>query len=177
LGSPRPALVLDLSHIRLMETRRFLGARGCLPAAAAKTRAFGRLEVELPGPVVLAVGLGGLGGGAALGVPGARGGGPVHGPGLGQPVGQMPRLLHMVKPRYPAQARLANVSGRVLVRFLVDREGLVREASVVEATPAGPFEQSALETVARWRFKPALRRDVPVATWMTLPIRFALEDS
>jgi protein TonB len=46
----------------------------------------------------------------------------------------------------------------------------------VESNPQGYFEQSALEAIRHWRFKPGIYRGKAVATWVTLPIQFRLTE-
>lgn len=103
-----------------------------------------------------------------------------QGQGLGQGgygVGQVerpPHLVRKVEPRYPLSARQRQVSGKVLVRFLVDPKGHVSEVSVVEAHPEGWFEQSAIQAVSRWEFTPGVLHGRAVSVWMLLPITFTL---
>ena len=62
---------------------------------------------------------------------------------------------------YPPQAQAAGIEGRVLVRYDVTAEGLVRNARVDSAHPPGHFEAAALATVRSWRFRPLLERGEP----------------
>lgn len=90
-------------------------------------------------------------------------------------VDQAPLLVHQVKPPYPLRARREGVEGFVVVRFLVDASGRVREARVVRADPPGFFEKAALGAVRRWRFVPGKVAGRPVDTWVVVRIRFQLE--
>jgi TonB family protein len=145
---------------------------------------------ETPGPAGSAAaqvtsGAGGTGAGAGTGngtgnaSGSGAGNGAEHGTGTagagGAQVDALPRILSKVKPLYPEQARRQRRTGIVTLRFLVDAEGHVRQPSVVEATPPGLFEESALSAIGRWRFAPALRQGRPVPTWLVLPVRFTLE--
>jgi protein TonB len=85
-----------------------------------------------------------------------------------------PRLVHKVNPTYPFRAKRRGVEGKVVVRFLVDKQGLVSEFSVVQAEPEGVFEESALKAVTKWRFEPGMKDKKPVSTWVQVPIRFEL---
>jgi protein TonB len=89
-------------------------------------------------------------------------------------VDQVPQILKKIEPIYPNRARTVGICGKVLVRFLVEPDGRVAKASVVEAHPTGYFEQSALEAIRQWRFKPGVLRSQVVATWVTLPVQFQL---
>ena len=85
-----------------------------------------------------------------------------------------PRLVGRVNPTYPFRAKRRGVEGKVVLRFLVDKQGRVRELSVEQAEPAGVFEESALKAVRQWRFEPGEKDGKPVSTWVQVPIRFEL---
>ncbi|MGV8075606.1 MAG: energy transducer TonB [Syntrophobacteraceae bacterium] len=87
-------------------------------------------------------------------------------------VDQPPSPIRKVEPEFPLLARQMGTGGRVVVKFLVKADGNVSRISVVEADPGGIFEQSALNAVCRWRFKPGRFRGDAVATWVVLPIQF-----
>jgi TonB family protein len=59
-----------------------------------------------------------------------------------------------VPPEYPKEALQKGIRGQVRVSITVDTDGKVKSATVVNSTPAGVFDQSALDAVRRWRFKP-----------------------
>ncbi len=87
-------------------------------------------------------------------------------------VDKAPTLLKRVEPDYPQSAKRLRLTGKVIVRFLVDPQGRVRKASIIEAHPEGMFESCVLEAVARWVFKPGYHKGEPVATWIVVPIKF-----
>ncbi|UCE01427.1 MAG: energy transducer TonB [Candidatus Latescibacterota bacterium] len=85
-----------------------------------------------------------------------------------------PQLVQMDAPRYPELAREAGVAGEVLVRVLVGRDGLVRDAVVIRSVPM--LDAAALAAARTAVFKPALQSGTPVAVWIVIPIRFELHD-
>jgi periplasmic protein TonB len=89
-------------------------------------------------------------------------------------VDQVPQALQKVEPIYPPRARKQGICGKVVLRFLVEPDGRVSRPSIVEANPEGYFEQSALEAICHWRFKPGIYRGKAVATWVVLPVQFKL---
>jgi len=91
-------------------------------------------------------------------------------------VDQIPQVLKKVEPAYPHRARHLSVSGKVVVKFLVEADGHVSKPSILEAKPEGYFEENALEAIRRWRFKPGYSRGKAVATWVTLPVQFRLTE-
>ncbi len=91
-------------------------------------------------------------------------------------VDQPPQVLTKTAPAYPSKARNMGIDGKVVLRFLVGPDGHVSRPGVLEAHPAGYFEQSAMDAVSRWRFKPGCVKGRAVATWVTLPVQFRLVD-
>lgn len=89
-------------------------------------------------------------------------------------VDRAPQIIEQKKPAYPLVARRRNLTGKVTVKFLVDCHGKVRKPQILDAHPRGVFEQSVLDSVTKWRFKPGMYRGQKVATWVVLPVQFKL---
>lgn len=89
-------------------------------------------------------------------------------------VDRPPVVLRKVEPEFPAAARKMDLSGRVVAKFLVKPDGHVSNVTILEMHPSGIFEQSVVEALAKWEFKPGIYRDKPVSTWVVLPVRFRL---
>ena len=89
-------------------------------------------------------------------------------------VDRVPEIVRRLEPAYPFIARRRNISGKVVVRILVDPDGNVRNPKIVEAQPEGIFESSVLEAIREWRFKPGYYQGRAVPTWVIIPIRFKL---
>lgn len=79
-------------------------------------------------------------------------------------------------PEYPWAARRAGREGRVVVQVSVRPDGQVAEADVAHSSGHASLDESALETVRRWRFEPAVQAGVPVAGTTKVPITFRLVD-
>ena len=90
-------------------------------------------------------------------------------------VDQPPRYLRTVPPQYPYLAKRDGVEGKVLLRFVVDLEGMVRDAEVVKAEPAGVFEEAALKAIERYRFRPAVKDGKTVMCNAAMTIAFVLD--
>ena len=81
-------------------------------------------------------------------------------------------------PRYPAAARKSGTTGTVTLQIHVDEHGAVTDVRVVDSTPAGLFDDAAIEAARRFTFDPAVTADGgPVASWVRQTIRFTLEAS
>jgi len=78
-----------------------------------------------------------------------------------------------VPPQYPFEMRRAGISGEVLVGFVVDANGDVRDAYVVRSTQR-EFEVEAIKAVMKWKFKPGKKGGSSVNTRMQLPLGFTL---
>ncbi len=88
---------------------------------------------------------------------------------------KLPVPTKRVAPEFPSRARSKNVSGFVKLTFLVGLDGRVSEARVLEAQPAGMFDQAALDAIGQWSFEPGEYEGQPVASRMTINLRFELE--
>lgn len=78
-------------------------------------------------------------------------------------------------PDYPEEARRLRQEGVVLLRVQVNARGRVDEAEVERSSGSPSLDQAATRAVRRWEFEPARRGDTPVASTVTVPVRFRLE--
>jgi len=78
-------------------------------------------------------------------------------------------------PYYPQLARRAGEQGRVVLRVLVNPAGKAEEVEIRTSSGHSRLDESARDTVRRWRFVPAKRGDEPVSAWVLIPISFRLE--
>ena len=86
-----------------------------------------------------------------------------------------PRPLVAYKPVYPEQAGAEGLRGEVTLLLLIDEEGAVHEASVVEAQPPGHFEQAALAAFEGARFEPARKDGRAVRSRILVKMAFSPE--
>lgn len=82
--------------------------------------------------------------------------------------------LNNPAPRYPPLSRRLGEQGRVMLRVLVDEQGLPARVELRTSSSFERLDQVALETVRRWKFVPARRGDQPVSAWVLVPISFSL---
>lgn len=83
-------------------------------------------------------------------------------------------LIRRTEPWYPAEARRSRRTGWVDVHFVVNADGTVARASVVDADPRNVFDRAALSAVERWQFAPATRNGTPTASEWRQRIEFHL---
>jgi len=76
-----------------------------------------------------------------------------------------PEPVLQPSPTYPFSMKREGLSASVLVEFIVDVEGRVREIIVVDSTHTA-FNDAAIVGVGRWKFKPGVKagRKVKSAT-------------
>lgn len=89
-------------------------------------------------------------------------------------VDQPPRVIRKIDPLYPFAAKRKNIEGKVVLRFIVTKDGRVLEPSIVRAEPPGVFDNSALKAILRWRFRPAVKDGRDVDVIVIAPLRFEL---
>ena len=77
-------------------------------------------------------------------------------------------------PSYPALSRRLGEEGRVMLRVLVEADGLPLKLEVRTSSGYERLDQSALDAVRRWKFIPAKQGDKAVAAWVVVPILFNL---
>ena len=78
-------------------------------------------------------------------------------------------------PSYPALSRRMREQGKVLVRVLVNTDGLAERIELKSSSGSTRLDQSALETVRTWKFVPARQGEQKVAAWVVVPITFTLD--
>jgi len=78
------------------------------------------------------------------------------------------------KPPFPAASRRLGETGTVHLRVHVSASGEAMKVQIKKSSGYERLDQSALDTVARWRFVPARRGDAAVAAWVVVPIVFEL---
>ena len=88
-----------------------------------------------------------------------------------------PKLLRQKDPKYPEAALKAGVSGTVLLRVVVDRNGTPGKVEVSKGIGDSPgddlgLNQSAIDAVRQWRFSPATKGGQPVAVIVTVQVAF-----
>lgn len=82
--------------------------------------------------------------------------------------------LQRIEPQYPSDARRAGITGWVEVEFLVNADGSVRSARVVDAKPKGLFEAASITAALRWKFRPKVVNGKPVEQRGLQKINFGL---
>ncbi len=116
----------------------------------------------------------GVEGGVVGGVPGGVLGGVLGGTGTGPVMDydSAPRPIKITRPQYPQEAFVKKVEGTVVVEILIDSQGRVVRARVIQSVPL--LDAAALQTVYQWIFQPAVKHGRPVPTIAHAPVAFRI---
>ena len=79
-------------------------------------------------------------------------------------------------PAYPYEAIRQGQEGLVALDVSVDRNGYPVRVQIRRSSGFPLLDQSALQTVQRWRFDPAIVGFLPVEAKVRVPVRFVLEE-
>ena len=74
---------------------------------------------------------------------------------------------------YPPLALQAGIEGRVIVQFIIDKNGQVLHPTVIRGIGGG-CDEEAVRAVLKAKFQPGLQRGRPIAVRYTLPITFRI---
>ena len=86
-----------------------------------------------------------------------------------------PVLLKPFPPRYPLEAYSNGITGFVIVKIKLTKEGVVKDPVVIKSIPEGVFDESAIECVKKWKFKPATNSSgEPIDSVLKVPIKFEI---
>lgn len=77
--------------------------------------------------------------------------------------------------KYPDMARKAGIEGRVIVQFIVNKEGKVENPRIIRGIGGGA-DKEALRCVEQSEFTPGMQRGVPVRVQYSLPVVFKLQN-
>ncbi|MDO4593557.1 MAG: energy transducer TonB, partial [Comamonadaceae bacterium] len=83
--------------------------------------------------------------------------------------------LNNPRPSYPSISRRMGEQGKVLLRVLVNANGLPEQIEIKESSGFDRLDRAALNAVQRWKFVPGKRNGVPEAMWNIVPVNFVLE--
>ncbi|MDB5129142.1 energy transducer TonB [Mucilaginibacter sp.] len=76
--------------------------------------------------------------------------------------------------RYPAIARENNVQGRVVLTFVVERDGSLTDIKVLRSLGSGTDEEAVRVLKASPRWKPGIQNGRPVRVQYSIPVNFTL---
>jgi TonB family protein len=84
-----------------------------------------------------------------------------------------PKLLKVVEPVYPEEARKSGVQGVVILEAKIDERGRVIDAMVLRSVPQ--LDLAALDAVKQWVYEPLIIDGKPTKALFTVTVRFQLD--
>jgi TonB family protein len=84
-----------------------------------------------------------------------------------------PEVIRRVEPAYPPALQKMRLSGSVVLRCVIDKNGHVRDARVVFASHQA-FADAVVKSLDGWRYKPASMRGEAVDCYLDLTVNFGV---
>ena len=84
-----------------------------------------------------------------------------------------PKLIKMVQPVYPEEARKAGVEGIVILEVTTDQSGRVASVRILKSVPL--LDQAAIEAVKKWLYEPMIIDGKPTPVIFTVTVNFQLK--
>src|SRR5262249_42721529 len=84
-----------------------------------------------------------------------------------------PKLLQKVEVEYSDGARALKVQGPVMLKVVIDTDGLAKDIEVTQPMAFG-LDEKAVEAVTQWRFQPGTSGGVPVPVMAQVEVNFRL---
>ncbi len=81
-------------------------------------------------------------------------------------------LVRKVNPVYPPLARQARISGTVVLRAVIGKDGSIQNLSLVSGHPM--LAPAAIDAVKQWKYKPYLLNGEPVEVDTEIQVNFTL---
>ena len=81
-------------------------------------------------------------------------------------------VVKKVEPAYPKIALAARVTGAVLLKAVIGKDGDIRELQVVSGHPM--LVPAAIEAVKQWRYRPYLLNGEPVEVETNITVTFQI---
>jgi TonB family protein len=92
------------------------------------------------------------------------------------PVDKAPELLKQVAPVYPKEAEDKGITGKVIIRALIDKNGDPIQVKVGKSSGYEMLDESAVAAAKKNKYKPAVKDGKPVAVWVSYTVKFKLDD-
>jgi len=86
-----------------------------------------------------------------------------------------PRVLQDILPDYPPEADRRRLSGTVRLQIKIEADGRISDIEVVESSPPGVFDESALAAFRAARFSPAQKNGLPVRARVLIEVKYDFE--
>ncbi|MBI2687885.1 MAG: TonB family protein [Acidobacteria bacterium] len=86
---------------------------------------------------------------------------------------QAAKVLKMVRPTYPPEAKEARVQGTVRMRAVIGKEGEVLGLTLL-MSPSPELARSAMDAVSQWKYSPTLLNGAPIEVQTEVDVNYTL---
>lgn len=83
--------------------------------------------------------------------------------------------MSKVYPSYPEEARMRGWEDELVVRYVVGKDGRVKEVQVLGAPERKPFAETTVKAIRHWRFRPLIKDGQAQEVVHELTVYFKLE--
>jgi TonB family protein len=90
-----------------------------------------------------------------------------------RPVNRQPVLVKRTDPVYPPEAKAAGITGMVMLRAKIDKEGRVTDVQALTGAPV--LRQAAIDALTQWRYRPSVINGEPVESETQITLNFVGE--
>jgi len=85
---------------------------------------------------------------------------------------QAAKLINKTAPQYPEVAKAAHVTGTVVLRAVISKNGGIEKLQLVSGPPL--LAKAAMDAVTEWRYQPTVLNGQPVEVDTTIDVVFSL---
>lgn len=75
----------------------------------------------------------------------------------------IPEIIIFQEPKYPDLAAAAGIEGVLFIEVTIDQDGQVNDAKYITGRVTPSMQNAALEAVRKFKYRPALRDNQPIA--------------
>lgn len=86
----------------------------------------------------------------------------------------LPKVIKEVRPQYTGDAMRRRVSGAVVLRCVVDRDGLPTQLEIVESLDED-LDRASRDALQQWRFEPGKKNGKPVLVQIEVKMAFVTQ--
>ena len=88
---------------------------------------------------------------------------------------QQPQPKFRQQPTYPFEMKRQGIEGEVLIEFICDNNGEVKDAKVVKSDNHA-FDSAAIDAIYKWKFRAGKKGGRSVSARMQQPFVFSIND-
>lgn len=93
-----------------------------------------------------------------------------------QDADSLPEMIYEKQPLYPEEVKNEKIEGTVWVKVFVGEDGLVVKSEIAKSSGNDVLDKSALDAALECKYKPAIKDEKPISTWVTYKVEFSLTE-